>query len=489
MSHKEVESQKENSPMPPNIRKYDPLNRGELIVSPVTKKGIDVYFVPPKIYDDFLDGGTQNYQGKILSIRPEEGSITIFPINTNYNDRENFMKQKYNIVERITIDESHRMWCGVRDAHVTCGQDVFYLLEELPAAFTKDYSYGLGFAKPYISIIDVVEKLEHYTEIVITQRDQTGPDPKSSRFYISSKDFEEIRLSVNRVGSLLQSASRSVRGAETHNILTKSMGIEPIVPSIGRKPIRREFVEEAQGKEIIPSDDHGRFLKIFYDNASDMFKNVPDEIADMKNRIEFIKFQYLIEEYEKMIKEDKSEASWQKFLARYQFILSLAFGSPITMIKDQAYVGGKKIQGDGGKITDYLMMNNLTSNASIIEIKRPNTPIISEAEYRKGVYTPSPEIYKAVSQVIDQRYQFQKDFLSLRHSSESEDGDERYDFESYAVRCCVIAGVMPTGKNQKKSFELFRYSLNNVEIVTYDELLEKLKMLSEFLTNEDLPSD
>ena len=475
--------------MPPNIRTYDPLNKGELKISSVTEEEVEVCFVPPGMHNDLLDDDAQQYQRRILTTRPKEGSITIFPINTDYHDRRNFMKQKYNIVERITIDGSHKMWSGVRDAHLVSGLDVFYLLEELPAAFTKDYSYGLGFAKPYISIIQVIEKLEDYTEIVITQRHETGPDLENNKFYISSKDFEQIRLSVNRVGSLLQSASRSVRGAEIHNILTESMGIEPIVPSIGRKLIRKEFVEKAQGRESIPSEYHSRFLKIMHDNASDLIKSAPEEITNMKNRIELIKFQYLIEEYEKMMKENKTEETWQKFLARHQFILSLAFGSPITMIKDQAYVGGQKVHGDGGKITDYLVMNNLTSNAAIIEIKRPNTPIISNKEYRRGVYTPSSEIYKAVSQVIDQRYQFQKDFLNLRHSSESEDDGERYDFESYAVRCCVIAGVMPKGKNQKKSFELFRYSLNNVEIVTYDELLVKLRMLSDFLENEDSSSD
>ena len=475
--------------MPPNIRTYDPVKNGELKISSITENEIDIHFVPPKMYDGTLDGGTQQHPKRILIIRPKEGSITIFPINTNYYHTKRFMKQKYNIVERITIDESHKMWSGVQDVHLVSGLDVFHLLEELPPAFTKDYSYGLGFAKPYISIINVIEKLEDYTEIVITQKQETGPDPESNKFYISSIDFEKIRLSVNSIGSLLQSASRSVRGAEIHNILTKSMGIEPIVPSVGRKPIRREFVEKAQGKEFIPSKDHASFLKVFCDNANDMIKSAPEEIANMKNVIESIKFQHLIEEYKKMIKENKTEIAWQNFLTRYQFILSLAFGSPITMVKDQAYVGGQKVKGDGGKITDYLMKNNLTSNAAIIEIKKPDTPIISKTEYRKGVYTPSSEIYKTVSQVIDQRYQFQKEFLSLRYNSESESDDERYDFESYAVRCCVIAGVVPKGKNQRKSFELFRYSLNNVEIVTYDELLMKLKMLNEFFNSEDSSSD
>jgi hypothetical protein len=41
---------------------------------------------------------------------------------------------------------------------------------------------------------------------------------------------------------------------------------------------------------------------------------------------------------------------------------------------------------------------------------------------------------------------------------------------------------MPFGNDQRKSFELFRGNSKDVHIVTFDELLEKLKQLREFLT-------
>jgi len=41
---------------------------------------------------------------------------------------------------------------------------------------------------------------------------------------------------------------------------------------------------------------------------------------------------------------------------------------------------------------------------------------------------------------------------------------------------------MPSDPDQKKSLELFRNNLNDVIIVTFDELLEKLKNLYKFLS-------
>ena len=40
---------------------------------------------------------------------------------------------------------------------------------------------------------------------------------------------------------------------------------------------------------------------------------------------------------------------------------------------------------------------------------------------------------------------------------------------------------MPQEKDRIKSFELFRTNLKNVEVVTFDELLEKLTQLHKFL--------
>ncbi|WP_216644722.1 Shedu anti-phage system protein SduA domain-containing protein [Candidatus Thiodictyon syntrophicum] len=60
-----------------------------------------------------------------------------------------------------------------------------------------------------------------------------------------------------------------------------------------------------------------------------------------------------------------------------------------------------------------------------------------------------------------------------------------HDIESYAVHSFLIIGKTPTEVDQQKSFELFRRNSKDVQIVTFDELLEKLRQLRSFLAEED----
>lgn len=99
--------------------------------------------------------------------------------------------------------------------------------------------------------------------------------------------------------------------------------------------------------------------------------------------------------------------------------------------------------------------------------------------FREGVYTPSADLSGSINQALDQKYQFQKQIAQIK------DNSRIYDIESYAVHCCLVIGKTPEGDDQKKSFELFRRNSKDVELVTFDELLEKLKQLSTFLRASD----
>ena len=53
--------------------------------------------------------------------------------------------------------------------------------------------------------------------------------------------------------------------------------------------------------------------------------------------------------------------------------------------------------------------------------------------------------------------------------------------EAYGIKGVVLAGMIPDAE-RKRSFELYRNSLSGLSIITFDELLAKLKSLREFLS-------
>ena len=135
--------------------------------------------------------------------------------------------------------------------------------------------------------------------------------------------------------------------------------------------------------------------------------------------------------------------------------------------------------GKGDKFTDFLVKNSMTDNTAIVEIKTPQTKLLNQSAYRDGIYTPSSHLSGSINQSLDQKYQLEREFTNIKDISRLP------DIKSYSVHCCLIIGMMPSEDDQRKSFELFRGNSKAVEIITFDELLKKLKNLRDFLISPE----
>ncbi len=462
-------------------RQHDFNRDGILEVEEIHPNFVEIYFVPPErsLKEAQLDPAQANgYRTKLLDINGQQKFLTIYPINT-FGDRSDFLKSKYNQIKRITIDDTDIVSGGGWDANATM-EEVLDVLEALPSVFTKDYAYGLGFAKPYRFIIDAVEDLSDCTELVIASKHTTGPDQSGNQiFYISKQDFEQLRVGLNKIDRHAQSAVRAVKWTTAHNILAERIGVPKQDPKTGRHPYRKLFTVAAEGKDELSEKDQTAVIGMLTNNVADIAKDQPEKLTKLRGDIELVTLDALITRYERMLSEKLVEGRWQDFFNENPFILSMAFGYPVIKVQDQASIGGRKLSGEGDKITDFLLKNCLTNNTAIFEIKTPQTQLLNKTPFRDGVFTPSADLSGSINQALDQKYQFQKQISQIK------DNTRLYDIESYAVHCCLVIGRAPDGDDRKKSFELFRRNSKDVEIVTFDELLEKLKQLSAFLRENE----
>lgn len=460
-----------------SIEPYDPDHDGILEIEEVHPNFVEVYFVPPehRLVEAGLDPKkANNYRTKLLDINGQHNFLTIYPIST-FGNRPDFLKPKYGRIERITLDDPNIIF-GFDMAVPPTPAEVRDVLENLPSTFTKDYAYGLGLAKPYRFIINAVEALSDCTEIVITGKHATGPAPDGHGiFYIATQNFEQARLELNKIDRHTDSARRAVKWTAAHNILAERLGVPMLDPKAGRHPYRKLFTTVAEGKQDLSEEDQNAVIGALTRHAADIADHQPEKLAKLRGDIELVTLEALIIRYERMLGENQVEACWQEFFNENPFILNMAFGYPVIKVRNQASVGGRKLSGDGEKITDFLVKNSLTNNTAIFEIKTPQTSMLNRTPFRDGVYTPAAELSGSINQALDQKYQFQKQIAQIK------DNTRLYDIESYAVHCCLVIGRTPEGDDQKKSFELFRRNSKDVEIVAFDELLEKLKQLSAFL--------
>lgn len=181
-------------------------------------------------------------------------------------------------------------------------------------------------------------------------------------------------------------------------------------------------------------------------------------------------------------KTNPNEYFWQNYLSKNSFVFSQVFSIPVIVMKAKAYVGGKDIENRGGRLVDYLCKNKITKNTIFIEIKNPQTELLCSSEYRTGVYSISKDISGAIIQVANYRDSLTKEYYTVQ-------GKSKGDFEVFNSPCLVVAGNTEReliDSDKRKSFELFRNGLKDVEIVTFDELFTKVKMLIDLLEGNNL---
>ena len=179
--------------------------------------------------------------------------------------------------------------------------------------------------------------------------------------------------------------------------------------------------------------------------------------------------------------DNGDESYWQGLLSEHAWVFSQLTGSPVVVLRERAYVGGKGIENQGGGEIDFLVRNSLTHNVSFVEIKTPETPICGSAYRTSGAFSLHKEISGGIVQVLGYKETFEKSFNQL--VSESNAGT----FHSFNPRCVLIAGTAEgLGGNEARSFELFRNALTDVQIWTFDEVAARLQGIRDALAT---PSD
>ena len=475
---------------------------GKVVIERQSDDQVEVFYIPSKErLDRYNHGsrGTDEPRVRLLSIDGRDQSVSIFPANTfpRASEPDSFLKPKYAQVEAITIEDWRDFESDVgqiilgdemmvptdEDPPLDDETQVMMVLESLPQCFTKDYDYGLGLAKAYRFIVQAVEELTDCTRIVITGSQETGVDGSGNAFCISYEDWDRARKTINRTVRNSQDAAQSVNYGGTRNFFAELIGVPAVPIKTGRSQLRRSITETIlRGEASLSEKEQEEVLDVVAKNAKAIASSKPEKLATLKKDIELVTLEGLIERYQEMMHGEYPEKAWQEFLNANSFILSLAFGYPVVKVRGQASVGGHKLSGKGETIADFLVKNSLTDNCAIIEIKTPQTSLLSKRAYRGETYPPSGDLVGAINQSLNQKHNFEREIAQIKDNSRIR------DIETYSVRCCLVVGVMPSSEAMKKSFELFRGNSKHVEVVTFDELLEKLKGLRDLLTDRNAQS-
>jgi hypothetical protein len=175
-------------------------------------------------------------------------------------------------------------------------------------------------------------------------------------------------------------------------------------------------------------------------------------------------------------KDNNDEEFWQITFNENSYVLSQVFAVPLVFIQGKAYVGGMKMDRSDARFIDYVFSAESSREAILIEIKTPTTPLLG-SEYR-GNLPPSRDLTGSVLQVLNYRHELVQNLRALNESA-------AVALNAFNPKCAVIignAGAQLHDDMARRSFELFRACLKDVEIITYDELFRKVETLAELFS-------
>lgn len=310
------------------------------------------------------------------------------------------------------------------------------------------------------------------------------------------ENLKELDLSKLRAG---EGVKLDIKSEELHHFLKKCADLYRIYKKEGIPYGKYKYVklsEELHTLGTISEAELKQFLEINKTIGIDAFNRLikwiaevdqTDEILEKMKSLEVTSLRKLnsiigLSSIKKCIdiweanKLNADEEFWQNFLRENYFVLSNIFPYPVILVKDKAYIGGKTIHNTGGNLVDFLFQNEITGNAVLIEIKTPCTPILGSL-YRTDIYNTSEDLSGALLQAENYLHTFSKEYYNVA-------AGKGIDMKSFKPNCVVIVGNAYselTDERKQKSFELFRGSLRNIQIMTYDELFSRVKGLVSLL--------
>lgn len=188
-----------------------------------------------------------------------------------------------------------------------------------------------------------------------------------------------------------------------------------------------------------------------------------------------------LQEFEQHMRAlDWSEADWQDFFDRQQWVFG--YGLDYRVMRQfgrEMTVGGGGSDNRNKPVVDFLM--SFTDYTVLVEIKRPETQIFRDSRGgRAGTWEFSSDFISAVSQIIEQK----AEWLQFAGTGEHYDkaGEKTLTARTRNAKTILVIGSYSefsqgydarAANIRRDTFELFRRENRSIDIVTFDELLER----------------
>lgn len=354
----------------------------------------------------------------------------------------------------------------------------------LPQGFGRIFSFGLGFPRAYRGLVHAVEDQSECTVIRFGPPEDEGA--KEDVFHISLGRFARYKRAVDLHKARGSTVVGRINRTAAHNEIADITGTARQQLVLGRLGEIQAMTRAISDETPLNAKERSALVARLEAESKQIAMEQPQAFGKLREDLELVTLEVLIEDFREGLtgKGAKNEDVWQQFFTANTFALKQIFATPLAFYGEQIYVRIPDMKGAGGQIADFVLANTLTRSTVLVEIKTPGTALIAQRPYRGAssaeVYPPDKELSGAIAQLQAQMESAGTHFDQIvRNTIGAEPIDTRF------MRGAVIAGTLDAmeGPLRKDSFERYRNGLHGIEIITFDEVLERLVELHTMLKN------
>lgn len=306
---------------------------------------------------------------------------------------------------------------------------------------------------------------------------QSDQQPKGIGTYYNISEQEYQKLAPIREESVEDLVQAVLENADSYNELIRVGGKELLhtLASVANSSpeginILNEFIETI--KDLEGSQRIDILTAIRNQNLS------KDDLNILTGRKEGLEI------FSKNLFEKTSwtELNWQKFFEENTWIFGYGLDYKFfKILQREAKISDVTVGGEEQVIVDFLVgTNNFTT---LIEMKRPDTPLFSSESNRSGSWRLSDALTHAISQILEQKAQWIIKSQKIQYDKDRKPIKQK----THDPKTILLVGDSNqfSGEDldqiiKAKTFELYRRSLKDIDIMTFDELHDR----ANFIVNE-----
>jgi len=215
----------------------------------------------------------------------------------------------------------------------------------------------------------------------------------------------------------------------------------------------------------------------FWDLITKLSDNLPQQIA--LQRLQQLRAEALAEYQMHLSDRDWTELEWQSYFERNTWIFGFGLSYQFThLVQAQPHLLSATFHGDEGQRGDFLLAAGAEVRFTVIvDIKHPQAPLIHHKPYRNGVYHVSAGVAGGVAQVQSYCRNWETQLAREMRTVEELHPQRVFTCQPKGFLIIGDTGELQADREKAVAFESFRRNLQNPEIVTFDELLERARYI------------